>query len=53
MVGLYFVFVLFIYEEKIRNDIGLKSVFVIGDKLLMKGDIWKNIEFVEILEKVV
>ncbi|KAF2552261.1 hypothetical protein F2Q68_00037576, partial [Brassica cretica] len=52
VVGPHLAFALSTNEEKIRNDTGLKSVFVIGDKLLTKGDTCKNIELAETLKKV-
>ncbi|KAF3596304.1 hypothetical protein DY000_02027545 [Brassica cretica] len=50
VVGPHLAFALSTNEEKIRNDTGLKSVFVIGDKLLTKGDTCKNIELAETLK---
>ncbi|CAH8366452.1 unnamed protein product [Eruca vesicaria subsp. sativa] len=51
-VGPHLAFALSTNEGKIRNDPGLKSVFVIGDKLLTKGDTCKNIELAKTLKKV-
>ena len=52
VVGPHLAFALSTYEEKIRNDTGLKSIFVIGDKLSTEGDTCKNIKLAETLEKV-
>ncbi|KAG2241641.1 hypothetical protein Bca52824_090214 [Brassica carinata] len=51
-VGPHLAFALSTNEDKIKNDTGLSSVFVIGDKLLTKGDTCKNSKLAETLEKV-
>ncbi|KAF8052940.1 hypothetical protein N665_1485s0009 [Sinapis alba] len=52
VVGPHLAYALSTKEEMIRNDPGLKSIFVIADKLLTKGDTCKNIKLAETLEKV-
>lgn len=51
-VGPHLAFALSTNEDKIKNDIGLASVFVIGGKLLTEGDTCKNSKLAETLKKV-